>query len=109
MLFYKARLSDLLFPQPAKGFVHVTRQADGADGYCGDARELLRPAGKVQLPIDLREGGLPEFWLREMEGVRTSFDEHGKPLFQRLRRFGKACAEVFRLPLRKAKNHREAG
>src|SRR5215475_10524549 len=35
------------------GFVDVTGQADGADGYRRDARELLRPAGKVQLAIDL--------------------------------------------------------
>lgn len=83
--------------------------ADGADSDCGDARELLRPAGKVQRPIELREGGLPEFWLREMEGVGTSFDEDGKPLFQRLRRLGKPCTEVFWFPLREAKNHREAG
>ena len=69
-----------------KRFVDVTRQADGADRDGGDARELLRPAGKVQLSVDFRESGLPEFWLREVEGVRTSVDQYAKPLFQRLRR-----------------------
>jgi hypothetical protein len=44
-----------------KGFVDVTGQADGADGDGGDTRELLRPAGQVQLLVDLGEGGLPEF------------------------------------------------
>jgi hypothetical protein len=45
------------------------------------------------------EGGLPEFRLREMEGVRTGAGKHAKPSFEHLRRLGEPCAEVLWLPL----------
>ena len=82
-----------------KGFVDVTGQADGAHRVGGGARELLRPAGQVQLRVELGEGGLPEFRLREMEGVRTGAGKHAKPSFGHLRRLGEPCAEVLWLPL----------
>jgi hypothetical protein len=91
-----------------KRLVDVTGRPDGADGNGRDARELIRPAGKVQFPIDLGEGGLSEFRLWEVEDVRPGH-RHAKPLFQRPRPLGEPCIEVLRLSLRKAKNRQEAG
>ena len=88
----------------AEGFEEVAGEAHGANGYRGDAQQLLDPTGEVE--VGAVEFRLPEPPLRAVDDVGARVDQGAQPGDHLVGGARQAGGEVLLLPLRDAQDDR---